>query len=92
MANVHIELTNGFQTDIDPIVLDDLEVIEMLADIEDGNPLAFPRVSKKLLGQDGHRKLCDLLREKDGRVPTEAFGTELTEVIRQLGENEQTKK
>ena len=48
MANVHIELTNGFQTDIDPIVLDDLEVIEMLADIEDGNPLAFPRFASVL--------------------------------------------
>lgn len=76
---------SGFEFEIDASVLDDMEMLDALAEVMNENPLAFPVVCTKLLGKEQKKKLYDHLR-KDGRVPVEAISAEIGSIFKELGE------
>lgn len=49
---------------------------------------AYMGVVERLIGKEGKERLYDHLRTEDGRVPIEAFGRELGDIIRAIGETE----
>jgi hypothetical protein len=84
MAIKHIKTASGFECDIDNEVLDDMEVLDDLAEIESGKLLKYPALITKLMGESGKRALYDHVRTEDGRVPYTAFEQEITEIFNAL--------
>lgn len=79
-----IKTKSGFECEIDEKALDDAELLDLLVDIDDGDVMQFPRVVKKLLGNENKKALYDHLRTEDGRVPNEPLSAELGEIFRAL--------
>lgn len=87
-----ITLDNGLKLSIDEDVMDDMELLEALAEADGGNILAYPRLVNLMLGSEQKAKLYDKLRGKNGRVSTKATGEVVVEIIRKLGEDEEEGK
>jgi len=75
-----IELSNGFKFDFDETVLDNMELVDALAECEN-NELAIIPVCNLLLGKDTKKKLYDHLRDENGRVPIQAVMDSLMEIL-----------
>lgn len=58
----------GLELTINPKILADLEFLDLLAQIEDENPTALPRILRFLVGADRMREVFDVLRSDDGHV------------------------
>lgn len=81
------KLENGFEYEVDVNVLDDMEMLDALAEAQEEEPLKINVVSKKLLGKDQRKRLYDHLRNEDGRVPVEAAVQAITDIMLDLGED-----
>ena len=60
--------STGFEFDIEDERLDDMELVDIMAEIDE-NPLLMPKLCKMLLGEKQKKRLYDHLRSEDGRVP-----------------------
>lgn len=78
-----ITTKSGFCVSIDMDVLDNMELLDALAELEE-NELATSKVAKMVLGADNKKRLYDHLRTDKGNVPVEAFYAELTEIMGEL--------
>lgn len=82
-----ITLKDGFQLEVEENRLDNMELVDAMSDLVEGeNALAMARVVKALLGDKVKKLLYEHLRAEDGRVPTEKVGTAITEIINALGQ------
>lgn len=79
------ETKTGFKFEFDEKRMDDMEFIEMLANIENDVTM-LPKVLNTILGVEQKQKLYDHVREKDGRVPTEAVNNALEEMFDAAGD------
>lgn len=77
---------SGFEYEIDSMVMDDMELVDALADTMNDNPLSFSIVCTKLFGVEQKKRLYNHLR-KDGRVPLEAISNEIADVFKAMGED-----
>lgn len=82
---MRITTQSGFTCEIDPKVLDNMELVDALADVQGDNPLAYSTVSRLVLGKETRAKLYDHLRTGDGRVPAADVDRELSEIMQALG-------
>lgn len=78
--------SSGFEFEIDSNVMDDMELVDALADTMNDNPLSFSIVCTKLFGVEQKKRLYNHLR-KDGRVPLEAISNEIADVFKAMGED-----
>lgn len=78
--------SSGFEFEIDSMVMDDMELVDALADTMNDNPLSFSIVCTKLFGTEQKKRLYNHLR-KDGRVPLEAISNEIADVFKAMGED-----
>lgn len=69
----------GFKFEIDERLLNDYELVELLAETEE-NPLIVSKVLTKLLG-DQKKDLIEHVREEDGIVPADKMMEELEEIF-----------
>lgn len=81
------KLENGFEFTIDDRILDDMELVDAMAEAEGENPLKFSTVILKVLGKEQRDRLYDILRNEDGRVPIEAVSDAITEILKSAGED-----
>ena len=79
----HIKTTTGFECDIDNSVIDDMELFDSIAELQAGDVMAVPTVINKLVG-DYKKALYDHVRLENGRVPTQAVVSEITEILTEL--------
>lgn len=78
--------TNGFAFSIPDDAIDNMELVDALADAdESGSPLAISRVLLLMIGREQRKKLYDHLRAEDGRVPVEAVGTAMKDMLSAMG-------
>ena len=77
--------TTGFEFDIEDERLDDMELVDIMAEIDE-NPLLMPKVCKMLLGEEQKKRLYDHLRSEDGRVPIEATTNAIQEIFNSPGD------
>lgn len=75
---------SGFSVELEESTLDNMEVLDALSDLDEGNPLAMSRLVVKLLGKDGKKRLYDHLRTEDGRVPASAVEGAITELFQSI--------
>lgn len=79
-----IKTPSGFEADVDERVIDDLAFLDLICDLDDGNPHAYRGLIDKLLSADDRKRLYDHVRTDDGRTPVSAINEELTEIIKGL--------
>ena len=82
---MQITTQSGFTCEIDPKVLDNMELVDALADVQGDNPLAYSTVSRLVLGKETRAKLYDHLRTADGRVPASAVSEEIRQIFDAFG-------
>ena len=75
---------SGFSIELEESTLDNMEELDALSDLDEGNPLAMSRLVVKLLGKDGKKRLYDHLRTEDGRVPASAVESAIMELFQSI--------
>ena len=80
------KLNDGFELDLDETVLDDMELLEDFAAMNDGDAYAMTAAVKRLLGKENKKKLYDHLRDASGRVSTTAVGNAIFELMQSVKE------
>ncbi len=78
-----VKLKDGFILKIDENVFDDMELVDGLVAMQDGDPTARSRVVSKVFG-DQKKDLYNHLRTDSGRVPVAKVDEVFVEVISQL--------
>lgn len=78
-------LSNGFEYAVDMSVLDNMELIEAIADVDGGNVLKLPKLVELILGSDQKARLYESVRDKSGRVPTAKVTEAVKEIFEALG-------
>lgn len=77
---------SGFSIELEESALDNMEVLDALSDLDEGNPLAMSRLVVKLLGKDGKKRLYDHLRTEDDRVPASAVESAIMELFQSIND------
>ena len=80
------QLENGFNFEIDEEALDDMELLDAMAEAEEGDALKMSKVMLRVLGKEQRDALYSHLRNESGRVPIEAAMNALVEILNGAGE------
>lgn len=81
---------SGFKYEIKPIVVRDMEFIDLLAEsFEDGTKLT-PAI-KKALGKEQQKALYEHVRNEDGLVLIEDVSNEFLEILAEVNKADETK-
>lgn len=84
-----ITLQNGFKCSIDDQRLDDMELLEDLVEVDEGNVMKLPAVINKILGVEQKKKLYDKVRDKKtGTVSSIAVADALQEIMETMSEQD----
>ena len=86
-----VKLSNGFECEVNEKVVNDMELLDLLAETKkDGS--VYSDVVRKIFGEEEKKKLYDALRTEDGIVPlintdgnTYSITDAVTEVMGALG-------
>lgn len=74
---------SGFAFDIPDDMRNDMELLEALVELQEGDGTALVPIVKKVLG-DQKAALYDHLRTADGRVPVDKVSAEIIEIFKAL--------
>lgn len=83
---VKCKTSTGFVVELDKNVMNNMELVDALAEAENDNPVALSKACLLLLGKDNRQKLYDHLRQENGRVPVDAVGAALTDIFKAFGD------
>lgn len=72
---------NGFAFEIMDERADNMELIDALADIDDGNLLAVSKVLTLLLGPEQKKKMYNFVRTEDGIVSAQTVSEMIVEIL-----------
>lgn len=76
-----IKTRSGFECEINEACLDDMELLDLIADLESGESVqAYKGILDKILPND-KKRLYDHVRTEDGRVPITAVSSEITDIF-----------
>ena len=81
-----IVLENGLELDVNESALNNMELLDALAEMTEENALALSKVVRLMLGKENRRILYDYIRKEDGTVPLEQIDKCVTEILNLLGE------
>ncbi len=70
----------GFEYKIEDAVLDDMELVDALANLEE-SPTEISKIVRLLLGEDQKKVLYDTVRTPEGRVPVKAVMQAVEEIF-----------
>ena len=76
---------SGFRFEINENIGDNMELLEMLSDMKEGDWLAMSKVCEMTLGKEGKKALYDHLRTEDGRVPVADVSSAIVEIFEAAG-------
>lgn len=85
---IHIVTESGFEADIDESIKNSMEMVDILAEIDDGSTMpafGLSRLCTLVLGKEQKKKLYAHLREESGNVPVDKVEAALTEILDKLG-------
>lgn len=78
-----ITTKSGFSVSADTDMLDNVELLDALAELYESG-LGMSKIVTMLLGADGKKRLYDHVRTEKGTVPSEALMDELSEIMELL--------
>jgi len=73
--------STGFEYEIENDQLDNMELLEALAEADAGKVLAIVKVCDLLLGKEQKQRLYDHCRTEKGNVPTASITNEILSII-----------
>lgn len=76
------QTASGFAFELKENVLDNMELLELMVEVQSGNPAALIPSLKMILGDDQRKALYDHLRTEDGRVPIAAVASAFAEIVK----------
>ncbi|MGT2800861.1 hypothetical protein Javan290_0020 [Streptococcus phage Javan290] len=76
---------SGFSFEISEERLDNYELLETMAEVDD-NPLLYSKVVKLLLGDEQAKKLKEHLRNENGFIPNALIGNEIRDIFESVKE------
>ena len=76
---------SGFEFEISKDVVNDYELVENLAELEE-NPLLLGKIVNQILGKEQTARLKDHVRNEKGIVPTDRMTQEIIEIFQNSGE------
>lgn len=79
-----VTTSSGFSCDVEENAFDDMEVVDLLAEVSNDNFLAYASLIKRILSPKDKQRLYDHVRCEDGRVPIEQCGKEFGEIMEAL--------
>lgn len=78
----------GLELDVCDNAFNDMEALDALVEMDDGNPLAMSRLCSLILPKEEKKKLYDFYRNKDtGRVELEVFIPVITDIMQKLNDS-----
>ena len=75
------ETKDGFAVELSEEALDNVELLDALAAVQDSDVLSLGRTIRLLMGKAQAKKLYDHLRTEDGRVPVAKVADALGELM-----------
>ena len=85
--------SNGFRYSIAEHALDDMELLDALVDMDEGNAKGYKNAVTALLGEDQRKRLYDFLRnKKTGRVSAKAVTTAFADILKDASDNNKAVK
>lgn len=82
MEGITVRLSDGFELTLDPDALNDAEILDDLERVDAGEAWVAVRVLRKILGNEGKKRLYDHIRNPEtGRVTYDAVGEALRELF-----------
>lgn len=78
-----VKTSSGFECEIDEKNLDDMRLIDLVAEVSNGNTAKLPEITSKVLG-DQKEKLYKHIEDEHGRVPVEKAIDEITEIFQRI--------
>ena len=72
---------SGFAYEVNEDALDDMEIIDLLASIDDGEVQNLTKAADKILGEEQRKSLYEHIRTEDGRVPVGKFSEEFFDIL-----------
>lgn len=75
----------GFKFKIEDAVLNDYELLELFAEVDE-NPLLVPKLVKIILGENQKNKLIEHVRNEDGIAPVDKISMELEDILNSSAE------
>lgn len=79
--------SSGFAFELDEKVINNMELVDALAECSTDNPFAISKTVKLLLGEELRQRLYDHLRTDDCRVPMEEVSKAVSEIFAAFGRN-----
>mgnify|MGYP007122063251 CR=1 FL=1 len=83
-----ITIAENLEVDVDKGCFNDMEMLDILVDLDSGDPLAISKLCTRMLSKEDKKKLYDHFRDKDGQVRTEVFIPIVMDIMSKLGEEE----
>ena len=80
-----IKIECGFSCEIQENVLDNMELLELLVEVEEGKPAALIPSLDMILGKEKRKELYGFLRTEDGRVPVKDTTVALVQIVKAAG-------
>lgn len=81
VRTVEGETSTGFSFSIPENNLDNMELIDAIAGLNENDPLQMSNVIVLLLGKEQRKQLYDHVRREDGTVPSKKVSDEMTEIF-----------
>jgi len=86
-----ITTSSGFVCEIDDAAGNDMELLDLFVDIDETEEpgeqmLIASKIARKLLGNEGRKKLYAHIRTPEGNVPIDRFMEIFQEIIQNLGD------
>lgn len=78
---IHGKTVSGFEFQLNDNVLDNMELLELMVEVQNGNPAALIPSFRMILGDEQRKALYDHLRTEDGRVPVKAAAEAFAEIV-----------
>ena len=72
----------GFVFELHDECMDNMELLELMVQIQNGNPTALIPANQMLLGEEQKKALYDHLRAPDGRVPVKAVAEAFADIVK----------
>lgn len=76
-----IRTKSGFEASVNENAADDMELLDIIADADNGSPSALKRLVRKFLTEDDTARLYEHVRTDDGRVPITAVSAEIVDIM-----------
>ena len=78
------ETKDGFAVELSEEALDNVELLDALAAVQDSDVLSLGRTIRLLMGKAQAKKRYDHLRTEDGRVPASAVESAIMELFQSI--------